>query len=428
MRKRVTSPSGIVLPAQDAPKTQEAVRLIREEARRLWPECQRILGDVTALDDRSILWLKARARFSILDGVIRIVGVAERPQVSWRTVQLQAEAKLCPWDGKAPLQNLAHLAILCWDTQQISNLLIHLLVHHVAQEEIKRRLPKQRYDRLWRDYLTETNLEKAQVLAERLTQTEGVTQGPVRKPLRDWYTLPHVPADERISVGLEVLWTLYNELHQRLQPLVLSHAPTTASGLPGRAVPGWDAAAPALLAEDAQRLQDEWLPVLEGTMELGALKIRDAFKGEYEKEAEPIRNAWGYSFETLLEDEDEAAPQNNPLRRSRLKTLDALRQARKDKTRNREEWHEPEPARAILDRQSAAGVDADRHAELWEALHYIKTEFPPDVREVFLLYVSQDVSGQEITQAEAATKAGMSVKTFLKAVEKLQKHLKRRTR
>ena len=164
MRKRVTSPPGVVIPADDTPKVGEAVRLIREESRRLWPECQNIFGDVTAFDDRSILYLRALARFQFLDGVIRIVGVVKRPQVSWRSIQLQAEAKLCPWDGKALLQNLARLSILCWDTAQIRNLLIHLLLLHVMQEDVNRRLTGCRYSRLWRDYLTETDPEKAQRL------------------------------------------------------------------------------------------------------------------------------------------------------------------------------------------------------------------------------------------------------------------------
>jgi len=307
---------------------QELRKLIQGESWRLWATCKDSLGVLSEWDDRSILWLNARLWFEFIDGVVRIVGIVDAPQVSWREIQRQAEGCLCPWNGDKLLDTLVQLFLQCGDRAPIQNLLVHLLLHYTAQEELKRRLSLRPYSRAWRDYLSERDPKKRRVLEKKLTQDWNVRQGKIKRPLRGWYALPHgtkesgpderIPQDkDRIATALEALANLHASQQARLDPLSLAYVPTLASRLPGQVVPGWDAAAPGLLEEDVRILQDEWLPILKGSMEHGPLKIKDAYRAEYERERTEERNGEEYSLDTILEDaesEEEETPRHSPPR------------------------------------------------------------------------------------------------------------------
>ena len=143
-----------------ATNIRDSPKLIREESRNLWAACKDYLGVLSEWDDRSILWLKAWLRFKALDAVVRILGVVETPDVNWRTVQEQAEARLCPCDGERLLDNLAHWHHRGGDPVLIRALLIYLLLHQAVQEDIKRRLAQRRYSKLWREYLARRTRRK----------------------------------------------------------------------------------------------------------------------------------------------------------------------------------------------------------------------------------------------------------------------------
>jgi hypothetical protein len=338
------------------------------------------------------------------------------------------------------LENLARLLLQCLNPTLIRILLIQLCDHHIIQTEIGRRLKTKRYGQLWRAYLTETDKAKQRGLAERLTLTTHVTVGDARRALKDFfpitkskdrtpprYKAPLDPArrDDDIATGLLALATLYDEHRDRVHPLSITEAASSGPHGGGQAVPGWDAAVSGLLAEEARTLQAEWLAVLDGTMESGPYKIFADYKADQERETAQKRNAVEYSLEALSAEPVTEAGNEPPPRpdRNRLRTFAEIRQERTarstDLATHMTGIRPPKSPKDALADLEAPSEEAGTSVDFPTVLDYIKTHFPPAVQEALLLHYAEGT-----TQEEAAKRARTSVKTFTKAMEKLQKHFK----
>jgi len=392
-------------------------KLIQAESRNLWAQCRGALGDLREWDDKSILWFKAWLRFRVIDGVVRILGVVDPPPVPWREVYWQAEERLCPWDGNRLLTNLVALYLHCESPVPVRALLMHLLFHQAVQEEIKRRMDTRPFGRLWWKCLSESDPGKARMLLKHLTQDLKIRQGSSKMPLRSWYPLPNRTLDERISLGLEAVAELHATQRDRLAPLSVPAVPGTSSRLQGEAIPGWDAAAPALLEEDVQAIQDEWLPVLEGTMERGPLAMRDAYRREYEYETADMRNATEYCLDSLLEETDTDANPPEPARPQRDRLPPLGRRGPRSKTpEDHGHWPEQPTRRALLREIMALKDPVESRDRLRAVGQYFQKTFPPPVQRAIFHH---RVDGQ--SQEEAAKMEDISVSKLRKALARLDK-------
>lgn len=233
--------------------------------------------------------------------------------------------------------------------------------------------------------------------------------------MRSWYPLPNRTLDERISLALEAVAELHAMQRDRLAPLSLPAVPGASSGLQGEPVPGWDAAAPTLLEEDVQAIQDEWLPVLEGTMERGPLVMRDAYRREYEYETADMRNATEYCLDGLLAETDAARPRPARPQRDRLPPPGSRAPGSKT-PEDEERWPEYSPRRAVLQEIMALKDPVESRDRLRAVGQYFRKAFPPPVQRAIFRH---RVDGQ--SQEEAAKMEGISVSKLRKALARLDK-------
>jgi len=171
MGKRVTPRPGLVLPGTDPPETQEAVRLIREDARLLYPHCLKTLGDVTAYPDAGVLWMLTRMHFSFLDGLVRLVGVRGGAVDDWPAFVREARWFADPRNGPAVRRLFAAIWLSGADVVAFRALLIHYLCCGLLAGEIRRRLEQRAYSEAWHDYIGNPSTAQTPALLRGLIGT-----------------------------------------------------------------------------------------------------------------------------------------------------------------------------------------------------------------------------------------------------------------
>ena len=154
MRKRLMLPSSVAIPAPDTRETQEAVRLIREEARHLWPHCSEILGDLTAYTDASALWMLTRRHFSFLDGLVLLVGVSRGASEDWPAFVREARWFSDPRNGPDVRRVFTAIWLSGADFASFRALLIHFLCCGLVAGEIRRRLKDRSYSVAWQELIS----------------------------------------------------------------------------------------------------------------------------------------------------------------------------------------------------------------------------------------------------------------------------------
>jgi hypothetical protein len=370
MGKRVTPPPGAVLPTPDPPEIQEAVRLIREDARLLFPQCLKILGDVTAYPDPGLLWMLTRMHFGFLDSLVRLVGVPRGAAEDWPVFVREARWFADPRNGADVRRIFAAIWLSGADLTAFRVLLMHFLCCGLVAREIRHRLEQRKYSEAWQEYISNPPIARIPALLRQLTEAATVsvtTRTGARKAVPLFTQARGV--DDASAVALASLATLDAKQRKNLRPLALDAPPTVGAQLPGHSVPSLDAALPDLFAKAVDEFQAKWLPVLEGTMEKGPFAIHAAYNASKDHAGAAMRTGLAYDLDSLL------AP----------------------------------PA-------SARASNAGEHRQALGAVEEYLAKFPPQVREAIRLHRLEGM-----TQEQAAKEAGTSVETLKKALDKLAK-------